>query len=768
MAIAQSVPMVDALARVTGQVDYALNVELPNMLHARVLRSPHPHARVVRVDTSKAEQHPGVVAVISRNDLVGNDRFFPYFGPIIRDQSPVALDKVRYVGDAVAGVAAEDEEIAAAALELIEVEYEELPAVFDPEEALRPDAPLVHEGPRRVIPSRPDIRARSKEGTNVAYLFTQRKGDVEQGFREADLVVENVYTSPAVEHVALEPHCAVAQVRDGQVTVWASCQNPSPVQGQLADLFKLPMTDVRVIVHTLGGGYGGKIGAQLAPLAALLSWKARRPVKIALGRAEDFLVNVQHWTRVRLKTGVKHDGTLVAQQAYCYFSAGPYADSTPNLITRGYAASGPYKVPHVYVDSYGVYTNLPPSGAFRGYGITQVAWAHESQMDIIADMLGMDPLELRRKNVLRTGDPFSTGEPIPEMHYPELLEEAAARIGWEDGPLVVREGNRIRAKGLSVTIKGMATPTTSSATVKLNADGSLNVLTSTVEMGQGAKTALAQIAADEAGLPLERVRVSEPDTSVTPFDTMTAASRSTFCMGTAIRYAVQDAKRKLAELAAEQLEAARDDLVLEQGRVQVRGAPERSRTYGEVIRGARRGSVNGDGTFVATGRGSLDPETGQGYGSAEWHPAVVAAEVEVDTETGRVEVTRLHAGLWVGQLINPRICEMQVEGSALFGLGQALFEEVLFDTDGRITNPNLSDYMIPSFEDVPRQLTVHLLQPEGDHELHGVGETALPPIRPAIGNAVCRAIGARIFDLPLTPERVLRAMLAERGEDTGE
>ncbi|HZU07560.1 MAG TPA: xanthine dehydrogenase family protein molybdopterin-binding subunit [Chloroflexota bacterium] len=757
MAIGQSVPLVDSRERVTGNVAYVLNLELPGMLHARFLRSPYAHARLVRVDTSRAERAPGVVAVLSRNDLLDEERFSPYYGAVIRDQTAVALDKVRFVGDPVAAVAATTEKQAEAALALIEVEYEELPAVFDPEAALAPDAPLVHEGPHRVLPSRPDVKARSAAGTNIVHLFTLRKGDIEQGFREADLIIENVYTSPPAEHVALEPHVAVAEVRDGKITVWTACQSPYLLQEQLAGLFRVPIADVRVIIQTLGGGYGGKMQASVAPAAALLAWKARRPVKLVLRREEDFLVGTQHAAKIRLKTGVKRDGTLVAQQAYCYFNTGPYATSTPNLITRGYAATGPYRVPHVYVDSYGVYTNVVPTEAFRGYGITQVAWAHESQMDAIADALGMDPLELRLKNVVRAGDTFATGERLPEMYYTELLQEAAARIGWGCSPLVERAGTKIRAKGISATIKGMATPTTSAATVKLNSDGSLNVLTSTVEMGQGAKTTLTQIAADEAGLPLARVRVSEPDTSATPFDTMTAASRSTYCMGTAIRLAVQDVKQQLVELAAQQLEAAAGDLVVAEGRVSVRGAPERSLSYSEIVRRSGRGTLTGEGTFIAATAG-MNPETGQGAASAQWHPAVVACEVEVDTETGKVEVTRLHAGLYVGRLINPRMCELQVEGSMLFGLGQALFEEVLFDTDGRLVTPNLSDYMIPSFRDVPRQVTVHLLVPEGATEVHGIGETALPPVRPAIGNAISRAIGVRLFDLPLTPEKILRAL----------
>ena len=762
MAIGQTLSMIDSHLRVTGNIDYTLNFELPGMLYGRILRSPHAHARLLKVDASRAEKLRGVAAVLTRDDLVG-DHIDPYFGLIIQDQTPVALDKVRFVGDPVASVAATDEETAAEALDLIDVEYEELPGVFDAEEALKPGAVLLHEGPRRIIPGRPDVTARSQPGTNIVHLFKQRKGDIVQGFRESDEIFENTFTSPQVNHAALEPHVVVAQADERQVTVWTSSQNPYVIQRQLAGIFKVPMTDVRVIVFTLGGGFGGKLNCKLEPTAAMLARKTGRPVKIVARRNEVFLLGVQHECKVKLKTGVKRNGTLVAVEAYCYYNSGAYGDTTPNLITRGYAAAGPYRVAHLLTDSYGVYTNTAPSAAFRGYGITQVVWAHERQMDIIASALGIDPLELRLKNVLQKGDRFSTGEPMPEMHYNELIESAVKRIGWKDGPLVVRQGNKIRAKGIGVIVKGMATPTTSTASIKLNADGSLNVLTSSVEMGQGLKTALAQIAASEAGLPVDRVRVSEPDTSFTPFDLMTAASRATFCMGTAIRRGVQQIREQLLEAAATMLEAAKEDLVLNDGRVMVRGFHGKSVSYSDVVRWTKASNFLGHGIFVS-GSGPdgspvvMDFETGQGYGSAEWHPAVVTCEVEVDTDTGRVRVTRLHGELYVGQVINPRLCELQVEGAMLFALGQALFEEQLSDTNGGVTNPNLSDYMLPSFEDVPSQLTVHLLEPDGVTDVHGIGETSLPPVRPAIGNAICRAIGVDLFELPITPEKVLRAL----------
>jgi CO/xanthine dehydrogenase Mo-binding subunit len=402
-----------------------------------------------------------------------------------------------------------------------------------------------------------------------------------------------------------------------------------------------------------------------------------------------------------------------------------------------------------------VYTNVVPSAAFRGFGIPQVAWAHESQMDEVAEAIGMDPLELRLRNVLLTGDAFSTGEELHEdLHYPQLLRAAADRIGWaERGP--VRSGSRVRAKGLSAIIKGMsAFPST--AVVHLGQDGSLRVLTSSVEMGQGALTTLAQIAAHEATLPVDRVTVSTPDTAHTPWDQMSAASRTTNSMGRAIRAAVVDVKDQLIALAAQKLEIAAADLEVANGTVRGKGAPETALPFAALIAGNRLGNLLGRGTYAAGMH--LDVETGQGVGSPQWHPAVCAAEVEVDEETGRVRIVRLHIGLYVGRVINPTGAELQVDGAALFGVGQALFEELLWDEAGVPLNPNLSDYMIPSFLDVPEEISKEMLETPGTIDVHGLGETGLPVVAPAVSNAVSRALGTRVAHQPLTPERVLRAI----------
>jgi CO/xanthine dehydrogenase Mo-binding subunit len=456
---------------------------------------------------------------------------------------------------------------------------------------------------------------------------------------------------------------------------------------------------------------------------------------------------------------VRRDGTLVAHEAEVFYNGGAYARDTPEKIFRGYASMGPYRVPNIHVDSYGIYTNVVPATAFRGFGIPQVAWAHEQQMDEIAGVLGLDPLEVRGRNFVREGDRYSTDQLLEEdTHYPELVAAAARRIGWAWPPTAERDGPRVRGRGIAAIIKGMSS-LAATAAVRLNADGSLNVLTSTVEMGQGSLTVLAQIAAHEAGLPLSAVRVSTPDTASTPFDMFTAASRSTNFMGRAIRAAVRDVKAQVGEMAAAQLEAATLDVEIADGRATVRGSPDQTLSFAQIVTAAKVGSVVGSGRYASPT--SLDVETGLGVAAPQWHPAVCGAEVEVDEETGKVVVRRLHVSLYVGRMINPTNCELQVEGASLFGLGQALFEELTWDEHGTLTNGNLADYMIPSFLDVPEMFGQTILETPGSIDVHGIGETALPSIAPAIANAVAHALGVRVSRLPITPERVLR-LIRER------
>ncbi len=759
--IGERLPMVDAVPRVTGAIDYVQNLRRPGMLHASLLRSPYAHARILSVDLEAARAIPGVVTVIGPDEVRRDTSLDPWFGPFLADQPVLPLDRVRYAGEPVVAVAAIDEQTAQAALDAVVVRYEALPAVLDIDAALAPGAPVVHAGARRLASHRADIVARQPglADTNVIHSYRLRRGDIHAGFAAADVVVERTYRSPAVQHVPLESHVAVAEFTAGTLTMWASSQAPSMLAAMLAGIFRLPSSDVRVIVSTLGGGYGAKVDPTIEPIVALLAREAHRPVRLSLERNEEFLTATKHAAKVSIRTGARRDGTLVGHQATCWYDGGAYAKDTPEKLLRGYASTGPYRVPNIHVDSFGVYTNRVPSCAFRGFGIPQVAWAHEAQMDLLADALGRDPLDLRRQNILVQGDPFSTGELLEEdPHYLELLDDVARRIGWTWPAAPVRDGPRVRATGISAIIKG-SSAFPANSTVKLNPDGSLNVLTSSVEMGQGSLTALAQIAADEATLPISAVRVSLPDTSTTPFDHMTAASRTTNFGGRAIRGAVRDIKTQLLELAAEELEIDPRDLRIDDGHVVAVGSPERRISFRDLLARTRVGDVHGRGRYLF--RAHLDVETGQGVASSQWHPAVCGVEVEVDEETGKVAVRRLHLGLYVGRMINPLLSELQVQGAALFGVGQALFEEMLWDESGTLTNGNLSDYMIPSFIDVPPELGQTILETPGSIDVHGLGETALPGVAPAIANAVSRAIGVRVDSLPITPEKVLR-LIRER------
>jgi len=748
--------MIDARQRVTGRIGYTIDLAFGGMLHAKLLRSTAAHARIRSIDVSRARDVPGVVAVLTGDDLASRSDLQPYFGPVYRDQPILAIDKVRFVGDPVAAVAAVDLDAAREALALIDVEYEELPAVFTLDEALAEGAPLVHEGPPRTGETFADVIVKPQEGTNICNSFRLRKGDVEIGFAEADEIFEDVFTSPPVQHVPLETHACIASVANGQITVWSSTQIPFVIRSQLAEIFRVPQSKVRVIIPTLGGGYGAKCYPKIEPVTAFLSLAARRPVRLHLTREEEFVTITKHGVRVRLKTGLKKDGTIVARQSLCHFNTGAYADIGPRLIKNGgYGTAGPHRIPHVAVDSHAVYSNLPPAGAFRGYGINQAAWAYETQMDMIAERMGIDPLELRMKNLLDTGDTVMTGEPMEDSHFKELLGEAASWIGWSPDAKPERNGSTVRAKGFSCIIKGTVTPSTSTAAAKLNEDGSLDILTSSVEMGQGLLTALAILGSEPLGIEVDKVHVSTPDTDVTPYDQQSSSSRSTYAMGTAVQRAVREIRRKLFEHASELLEVSIDDLELDDGKVVVKGVPERSLGFGEIVRKTRSGNLVGEATYIT--EGGLDPETGQGIGSVHWHQAAAAAEVEVDTDTGKVTLLRYHAGVYAGRIINPVQAELQSVGNVAFGVGQALFEEMHFD-NGQLQNGNLGDYMIASFEDLPRDLNVSVLEYLPADEIHGIGETGLPPVMPAIGNAIARATGVRVVDLPITPEKILRGL----------
>ena len=744
---------IDGPARATGRLAFVQDVAPPGVLQTSIVRSREAHARIVRIDTTRASALPGVALAVGGAELARGFGRPITFGPIYRDQPALAIDKVRYVGEPVAAVVAADPDVAAEAAALIEVEYEPIPPVVDLDAALANGASLVHDAER----ARGTYGfADGPAGSNVCSPFRLRKGSVEVGFAEADVIVEDVFETPSVQHVPLEPHTSVVLVRAGRITAWTGTQTPHGVRLQLAELFGIPASRVRVIVPAIGGGFGGKGHAKLEPLAALLSRAVGRPVRIRLERSEEFVTITKHASRISMRTGVRRDGRITAREVTCWFDTGAYADIGPRVAGYGgIGMAGPYAIDHVSVDAHAVYTNRPPAGAFRGFGFPQATWAHERQMDHIAERLGMDSLELRLRNVIVDGQSYSTGEVFHDSRFRELLEDGGRAIGWAAGASPIRSGQRVRATGVACAVKATIIPSISTAVVKLGDDGSLDVLASSVDMGQGIGTTLARIAAAALELPLDRVNVAGVDTDVTPYDQMTSASRSTFAMGAAVAEAVVSVRTQLAELVAEMFEVAASDLEFRDGAVGVRGVPAKSIGYGDAIRRARMGNLIGEGRYRKLG--GLDPETGQGIGSVHWTPGVGAAEVEVDLETGRIDLLRYHAGTYAGRIVDPDGAQLQVDGCVTFGLGQALFEQLVFD-GGQIVNGSLADYQIAASRDMPRQLTSTILEDPEVAEVHGMGEACLPPVMPAIANAVARATGLRFTTLPVTPEAVLRGL----------
>jgi len=755
----------DYLAKVTGRATYLADMKLPGVCHGRILRSPYPHARIVRIEVSKAAKIPGVVATLTRDDILDHPALDPYYGPVFKDQTIVAVEKVRHVGDPVAAVAALTPDAAEEALGAIEVEYEELAAITDVHEALKKNAPLVHDYVKVPEAGFADLaELRPVEGTNICTHFKLRRGDIDKGFAESDHIFEDTFTLPAAQHAFLEPHACIAQVEQGQrLTVWSTTQNPFVVRTQLANIFKLPVARVRVVVPYLGGGYGGKVYPKVEPLTVALALKAARPVRVVLSREEVFHTITKHGAVIRMKTGVKKDGTLMARECEVLLDTGAYAEIGPRVAKKsGYTAAGPYRIPHLKIDSMSIYTNKPPAGAFRGFGVSQSAWAHESQMDIIAHALKIDPLKLRLQNGYDENDTFVTGERLTSIGFKQCLAEVANAIGWEEKPETAKDRHVKRGKGIACLIKATITPSISSAVVKLNEDGSASVYAGTIEMGQGSETTLAQIAGRELEIPLERIQMLGVDTDVVPYDLTTSSSRSTFHMGKAVQLAAQDVKHQLKRIVAEDFGVPPEQIGFSQGKIRL---PESLLDYKEVM--AKRFGMPG-GTLVGQGQVKTKTvdERGEKTTSAFWFVGAGAAEVEVDSETGKLKLLRYVTAVDVGKAISVLGCRQQLAGASITGMGQALFEELVYD-NGQLINPNLIDYVIPSLGDMPQKIEPILVEvphKEGPFGAKGIGETALIPVAPAIANAIFDAVGVRVKDLPIKAEKIFLALEEKRGQ----
>lgn len=757
--VGQSLLPLDGRDKVTGGTAYAVHVNWPGMVHGKILRSAVPHARIVRLDVSRAERLPGVLGVLTGSDLARWQN--PYFGAVIRDQPIVAIDKVHFIGDPVAAVAAESPEIAAEALELVDVEYEELPAVFDATEAMREQAPAVHERIVRSTALFDPAHVPIATGQNVCGYFRLRKGDIALALKQADEIFENVYTIPPTQHCAFEPHTALARWGGDRLEVCSSTQNPSVVKAELAELFSLPISNIRVVAPPLGSGFGSKLFLKLEPLAVALAAKVGRPVKIVLDREEVFLTLTEPATWIRIKTAVSRDGTLLGREMEIVLDTGAYADITPRLARGlGLVAPGPYKIPNVSVDVYAVYTNKAPAGALRGVIGRQACWAYEQEMDQIAGRLGIDPIELRLKNFLHDGDKMHAGETVEAFPVEDCLKRVRDALHWNAGSVITdEENNKVRAKGVACFVKHTMTPAFSLTDLRLEEDGSLAVHVGSVEMGQGAATVLKQMAADAMNLPIERVSIIMGDTNNAPYDQGTNSSRTTFHMGRAI---VDGSGRLRAELlvhAARLLEISEQDLEIREGCVIARGAPARGLSFGEIVTRVfgRGGSLSVSG--ISKSEAALDRETGQGKGSTYYFTGAAGCEVEVDRETGVVRVLHYVAANNVGTAINPMICAAQIEGSVAAGISQTLFEEMRWE-GGQLVNPNLADYrLLTSWESPPVEaILVEAPHGAGPFGAVGAGEPAIVPTSAAIGNAVARALGIRLFSLPVKPDEILQAL----------
>jgi len=748
---------VDGIEKVTGQALYTGDLQLPGMAYAKILRSPLAHARLVKVDASNAMSMNGVIATLTRDDI--KDLNYKY-GATYKDQSIVAVDKVRYAGDPVAAVLAESPAIAEQALDLIEVEYEELPKVTNIEEATAPGAIQVHPGDVARAELRGSVYGAPERfrGTNICYYLGFSRGDVEKGFAEADHVFEDTFRFQKVQHCSLEAHVNIAHYDGDKLTVWASCQDPFTLRDHLSGIFRLPLSRVRVIVPWVGGAYGGKLYVKAEPIAAALSWRTRRPVKLALSVSESFKTITRHPARVTVKTGVNKDGKLVARACQVFMDTGAYADAGPRVAQKaGYRALGPYKIPYAKVEAHGVYTNTVPAGAFRGFGALQVTWAYESQMDMIAAHLGFDPLEFRLKNLLKKGDLYTAGDTPVDCDLNEGLLKVADAIKWKQKS---RKPNR--AKGISCCIKDAGgTYKVAGAAVKMSSDGSVVLLTGTVELGQGPRTALSQIVAEELAVKLDQIAVAQLDTDVSPYDISTSASSSTVVMGTAVLRAAQDAKKQLLQCAAKVMKKKPDRLTLKEGKVVAQGGEGIS--YSKVIVdffGSKAGEIIGKGLY----KDKRSKKAILGSTTTFWEVGWGAVEVEVDTETGVIRLLNYVSAADAGKAINPDQCVGQDEGAVMFGIGHTLMEEMVYE-DGQLLNPNFVDYRVPTFKDLPDHLHTILIENgngPGPYGAKGLGEGGLLPVASAVANAVARAVGVRIQDLPLTPVKVWQAMQAKQ------
>ena len=745
--VGRSIRRAEGVEKVTGKARFTADLEFPGLLEGRVLRSPFPHALIESIDVSGAEALPGVHGVLTRESVKDID---PYYGHCLRDRPLVATDRVRYVGEPVVAVAAESGEAAAAALALVRVRYRELPVAATVEAALAPDAPVLHDTNALVGEYHEMAAVEEEAPRNVCHHERLEDGDVAAGFAHADAVFEDTFEFPMICHYSLEPHTAVARFEGDEIALWTSSAHPFLIRAEIAQMFRVPMPNVRVTVPYVGGAFGGKSYFKIEPLAVALARTAGgRPVRLAQSASESMLTIRRHSARCRVKTGVRRDGTVVAREAELHLDTGAYADNGPRVAKRvATRIHGPYRIPHYRIDVYAVYTNTAPAGSMRSIGGPQSIFPLESHMDEIARGLEIDPLAFRLKNLLHSGELLKPGAKPMDADLHMDLRKLASMVDWDES-----QGPPAENLGIAVGVTDSEAMPVSTAILRLLSDGSVVLMAGSTEVGQGARTVLSQVAAEGLHLSPDRIVMRATNTDVTPFDRSTGASRSTTVMGMAVKFAAEDLAGQIRKAAAEAMGCDPGEVSLEDGFAEAGG---QRMDYGAVVRAyfAMPG-----GEFI--GRGYV--RAGGGIPNqfpVFWETGMGAAAVEVDEETGEVRVPHYASVADVGKAINHLQAEAQDEGAAMMGMGHTLCENLLYD-GGQPLNPNLIDYKVPGFADMPRRFDVALTENQdgpGPWGAKGMGESGIVAVAPAVANAIARSTGVRIRELPLAPERVWRAL----------
>lgn len=770
--IGVSVPRVDGVKKVTGAAKYVGDMKWPRMLYAKCVKSPYAHAKIVSIDVSAAKALKGV------HDVITGDYYTKRGGLYLEDKNFLAVNTVKFYGEPVVAIAAETPEIAEAACDLVKVEYEPLPVINNPMEGMAKDAILIHPELHtyKVVPI-----FHPQAHTNISHHHIIRKGDADAAFKYAEehpdeyYITEHEYHVPHVQHTPIENHIAVAQYEpDGKCTVWASCQSPYAVRQALSATFDIPLNKMRIISPYVGGGFGAKAGTTIEGIIIPLAMHSKgRPVMMEYTREEEFVNSyVRQGLYTKIKTAVrKSDGKFLAVQNNFYWDGGAYTEYGVNIVkASGFASTGPYEFDNVKTDAYCVYTNNPVGGPYRGFGMCEIHFGIEQNIDEVAKEIGMDPIEIRRVNGLAPGKSTGTGEIMKSCGFLEALDQVAEAIQY-DKPCDPPSGpHKVRGKGIAGGWKSPSQPTNagSAAIIRMNEDGTFFLMTSGHDIGQGSDTALTQIAAEVLCCDPSKFTIRTGDTDHTPYEWQTVASRITYCAGNAIKLAAEDLKEKLLDLAQIKLGYIKRELYLEDGWIINRNHPESRMPMSDLALGLAfedgsgyGGPAIGVGTFTLPNNINYDPATGYSpKPAAFWTTAVAGAEVEVDTETGIIEVKKMVESCDPGHIVNPELYKAQVEGGMMQALGTVLFEELKLK-DGKVLNKSFVDYKIPTIDNAPETfIAMGVEHPEetGPYGARGIGEPAMVPGAPAIANAIYNATGCRFTEMPITPERMLKAL----------